>query len=252
MELFSPEIRVAIGRYTFSRGIELELNSCEDTYYDWAKVRFVSPFEQKVTLAQRDPASVLLGYNGSFETVFVGYATCDFASGEIRNEVVLKDGMLLLESVQVNNTFMAVTPQEIVSYVANQAGVSSLVLDETPYQPMACLPVLRRNGIQAIRDLDAYWRTSTKFYFQGGALHWGKADAQDQIYQFEYAKNIIRMERSDGYWELQTVSVPFIRHSQIIRVTHPKISGDFKVHRVRVSSWGAGFIRTTLYFKEAV
>jgi hypothetical protein len=251
MELFSPEIRVAIGGYTFSRGFELELNSCEDTYYDWAKVRFVSPFEQKVTLARLDPATILLGYNGSFETSFVGYATCDFVSGTTGNEIVLKDGMMLLETVQINNTFLQVTPQEIVSYVANQAGITALSLDETPYPPVACLPIVQRNGIQAIRDLDACWRTATKFYFQGGALHWGKADEQAEVYHFEYAKNIISLQRDGGYWELQTVSVPFVRHSQTIRITHPKVSGDFKVHRVRVSSRGPGFIRTTLYFEEA-
>lgn len=251
MELFSPEIRVVIGGYTFSRGIELELNSCEDTYYDWAKVRFVSPFEQKVSLSRMDPASVLLGYKGSFEKVFAGYATCDFTSGTTGNEVILKDGMMLLESVQVNNTFMAVTPQEVVSHVANQAGISSLVMDETPYQPVACLPIVQRNGVQTIQDLDTCWRTATKFYFQGGALHWGKADEQAKIYHFEYMKNIISLQRDGGYWELQTVSVPFVRHSQMIRITHPKVSGDFKVHRVRVSSRGPGFIRTTLYFKEA-
>lgn len=250
MELFSPLIQVQIGGYTFTRGVELHYCSSDETYFDWVKVRFVSPFEQNVSVTKNDPAAVLLGYNEQFEKVFEGYATCNFTSGETGNELLLKDGMILLETVRVNNTFMQTTPQEVIRYVANLAGVRTLVLDETPYQPIACLPILQRNGIQAIRELDAHWRLNQRFYFQNGALHWGKADEQTQLYCFAHAKNIIHFARADGFRELQTVSVPFIRHSQKIRVTHPQFTGDLTVRRVRTDTRGPGFIRTILYCKE--
>lgn len=250
MELFSPQIAVGIGAYTFEKGVELEISSCRDTPFDWAKIRFVSPFEHKITLARREPATIWIGYNGEFSKVFVGYSTCDFTSGDTGNEVILKDGMLLLEDARINNTFLKATPQEIIRYIAKQAGATKLLLDETPYRAIPCLPILSQNGIRAIRSLDDYWRIHSRLYFEADCLCWGRDGEQSELYHFEYAKNIISLRLADGCWELQTVSVPFVRHSQMIRVTHPSISGDFRVDRLRVATWGRGFIRTWLYFKE--
>lgn len=251
MELFSPQIRVITGKYTFSKGLELEINSSEDTYYDWVRLRFVRPMERTVAIARREPVTVQLGYNGSYEPVFTGYTTTDFSSGSDADTLLAKDGMQLLEDVQINSTFTAATPQEIIRYCAGQAGITQLQLDTTVYQPRARLPVIGRNGIQTIQSLGACWRIQPKFYFQDNVLFWGMTAPQKQIYHFEYAKNIIDLRRTDGYWELVTVSVPFVKHSQTIRITHPLVSGDFKVSRVRVNTKANGFIRTTLYFKGA-
>lgn len=251
MELYSPQIQVNVGQYAFSKGIELEINSCEDTYYDWARLRFAVPMEQKLTVARRDKAQIRLGYNGDFSTVFTGYATNDFTSGSNGNEIILKDGMLLLEDARINNTFVQTTPQEIIQYAANLAGITQLQLDPAPYQPIGCLPIFSTDGIRAIKSLGGYWGISPKFYFQDDTLCWGAAFKQSKLCHFEYGKNIISLQLVDGYWELTTVSVPFVKHSQQIKVTSPKITGTFAVNRVRVTTKPQGFIRTILYFKGA-
>lgn len=251
MELFSPQIMVITGKYTFSKGLELEINSCEDTYYDWVRLRFVRPMEQTVAIARREPVTVQLGYNGIFETVFTGYATTDFSSGSDADTLLIKDGMQLLEDVKINSTFTNATPQEIIRYCAGQAGITAMQLDATVYQPRARLPIIDRNGIQTIQSLGTYWRIQPKFFFQDDFFYWGMTAPQKQIYHFEYAKNIIDLQRTDGYWVLTTVSVPFVKHSQTIRITHPLVSGDFKVSRVRVNTKANGFIRTTLSLKGA-
>ena len=249
MELFSPLIRVITAKYTYTKGLELEINSCEDTYYDWAKLRFVRPMEQTVSIARHERITIQIGYNGSFATVFTGYAATDLTASANANELLLKDGMLLLEDVRINSTFLNTTPQEIIRYCAGLAGITQLQLSTAVYQSRACLPIIGQNGIQIIQSINTYWRIQPKFFFQDDVLYWGITAPQSKLYCFEYSKNIISLQLTDGYWELVTVSVPFVKHSQMIRVKHPNISGDFKVHRVRVSTQASGFIRTTLSFK---
>lgn len=251
MELFSPQIRVTTEKYIFIKGLEIEINSNQETAFDWAKLIFVSPMREKVRIGQREKVRIELGYNGDFQQVFTGYATSGFLSGAYENEVLLKDGMLLLESVTINNTFTQAMPQEIIRYCCNQAGVTRMELDPSPYQPLAALPVFRQSGLRTIQSLGRYWRITPKLFFQGDCLYWGFTEKQSKLYHFEHGKNIISLRLADGLWELQTVSVPFVKHSQRIRVTHPTISGDFTVRRLRITTSPRGFIRTTLYFKGA-
>ena len=68
------------------------------------------------------------------------------------------------------------------------------------------------------------------------------------VYNFEYGVNIITLERPLGLWELETVSMPFIKHSQKINITHTKVSGEFEVQKVVFATRETGFIRTTIYF----
>lgn len=250
MNLFSPQVEVLTSKYCFTGGFEVEINSCEDTYYDWAKLRFVSPMEHKVTIPFKEKVAVHLGYNGNFESSFTGYATTDFVSGRDANEIILKDGMLLLEDVKVNSTFTNASPQEIVRYCTNLAGIAKVELASNIYQPKARLPIVA-NGISAIKSLGSAWRINPKFFFQDDTFYWGCAPKQSKLCCFEYAKNIISFDLTDGYWQLETVSVPFIKHSQVIQVSHPKASGTFKVHRVRVNTQSNGFIRSTLFCKAS-
>ena len=249
MQLFSPQIRIMTQRYIFSQGVEVEIGSGADTYYDWAKLRFTRPFEQTVTISNRERVQLQLGYNDSYDTVFTGYAATDFTSGSYANEVLLKDGMLLLADVTVNHTFVQATPQDIVRFIAGQAGVRSLQLDSGIYQPRAAVPIFQKTGIQALGALGNYWPITPKFFFQDDTLFWGTSAQQTKLYHFEYGKNIIDLQLQGGHWELLTVSVPFIKHSQQIKITHPELSGTFPVHRVRVTTKTRGFIRTSLYFR---
>lgn len=251
MDLFSPQIEITTERFSFTKGIEIEINSNEDTAYDWAKLRFVSPFEQVVTIKKRERVGILLGYNGALSAGFTGYAMSDLTTGNDGNEVILRDAMLLLEAVRVNNTFLNITPQEVISYVANLAGVTKMRLDQTAFPPLACLPIFEQSGAQVLRSLGGFWGISPKLFFQDDTLFWGTAAKQTEVYHFEYGKNIVSLNLAGGFWELETVSVPFVKHSQNIKVTHPKISGDFKVSRVRVTTKPSGFVRTILYFKGA-
>ena len=246
-ELFYPDIRVQLGKYIFSQGTELGVYSSQDSYFDWAKVRFVRQFRDKISLTAREKAVVQLGYNGVFDDVFEGYVSKPY-SGSALNEILLKDDMLLLEETLINKSFLNASPQEVLTYCLQKAGVREYRLDSTRYRTKPRFAVEQKDVISVINGINSAWSIAQRFFFQGGVFYWGVKPEQAKVYQFEYGSNIIALNKSAGAWELETVSAPFIKHSQLIDVEHPEVSGRFEVKRIVFTTNEAGFIRTYIYF----
>ena len=76
----------------------------------------------------------------------------------------------------------------------------------------------------------------------------GRKPEQKKVTVFEYGVNVLTLTRSGGVWELETVSVPWVKHSHKISIEHPKISGEFEVKKVITKTDDSGFIRTSIYF----
>ncbi|BFH11083.1 hypothetical protein J6TS7_02830 [Paenibacillus dendritiformis] len=248
MELFYPEVRATIGEYEFQAGIEIEVYSSSVSYFDWAKVRFTEQFRDEIAISKRAPASIELGYDGEFHDVFEGYVVSPYSSGD-QNEIILKDGMILLEETIISNTFLDVTPQEMLNYLLGKAGISNSVLSPKMFPKKARLPIVQKTALAVIEEIRSVWKVQQMpFFFSGDVFYWGEQPEQTVVYEFVYAENIISLERSGGAWELETVSVPFVRHSHVIRVQHPKVSGEFTVKKVVFSTSESGFIRTRIYF----
>ena len=247
-ELFYPEIGVQIGNYALKKGIALEVCSDGESYFDWAKVRFTPEFQDTLTLQKKDPGSVYLGYDGLMEEVFTGYIAQGYNQGDQMDEILLKDGMLLLEETLISETFLDTTPEEILQYCLELAGVTNYRLQEGAYQPKKVVPVSRKNGIEVLKEVGSLWGIRNKFYFSGGVFYWGTAPEQEQIYRFEFGVNILNLSKMFGSWRLDTVSAPFLRHSQMIEVSHPKLSGTFEVKKVLFTTNDSGFIRTAIWF----
>jgi len=119
-ELFYPQIAVLAGPYVFDQGVKIEVSSSKVSYFDWAKIRFTGQYQEKISLARKDAAQIMLGYNGVFDEVFTGYVAEPYNEGGFADEVTLKDEMLLLEETVVNNTFLDTTPQEMIAYFLAQ------------------------------------------------------------------------------------------------------------------------------------
>ena len=61
--------------------------------------------------------------------------------------------MQRLEGVTISETFLDVTPQEIVRYLLEVAGISNFQISQEVYQPKKVVPVAQKNGIQVlVRD----------------------------------------------------------------------------------------------------
>lgn len=247
VDLFYPDMLVQLGSYTFERGIEIEAYSSADSYFDWAKVRFTEQFQDQVEISRRDIANVQLGYHEQFVPVFGGYVVSPYSGGD-QNEIVLKDDMILLEDTEITYTFLDVTPQEILTFCLGKAGIKEFQIDAKTFPKKAVVPIQRKNVIAVIEAIHTLWRIDVPFYFADGVFYWGKQPEQAHVYQFEYAENIISLQRKGGMWEMETVSAPFIRHSNLIRVDHPLITGEFAVKKTVFYTNANGFIRTTITF----
>lgn len=248
MELFYPGIGVQIGAYSIKKGIEIETCSDAESYFDWAKIRFTDPYQTQIGIAKGDEMSIYLGYSGIMEEVFTGYVSSPYNRAQGKNEILAKDEMQRLEGVTISETFLDVTPQEIVRYLLEVAGISNFQISQEVYQPKKVVPVAQKNGIQVLEEIRRLWQIQKRFYFSGGVFYWCTNPEQKQTYLFEYGFNIIRLERSMGSWELETVSMPFIHHSQTIKVIHPAYTGSALVKKVLFKTNDAGFIRTYITF----
>lgn len=244
-DFFYPEIQVDIGNYTFKKGIEVEVISTKDSYFDWAKVRFTKGFNQKITLKKYDEIKILIGYNQNLNEVFTGYLA---KSGAAKNEVVFKDKMILLERTTITNTFLNVIPQELIKYLLDKAGIKNYKLSEEFYPSKKQFPVYEKNLISLLNEINTNWNIENKFFFQNDVFYWGSKAEQKYKYTFEYAKNIISLEKINDEWELTTVSIPLIKHGDVIGIDHYQISGDFVVNKIIFTTTQDGFIRTKIYF----
>lgn len=247
-ELYHPQIAAQIGPYAFDQGIEIEVYSSQESYFDWAKIRFTEQYQASIALERKNTAAIELGYNGSFEEVFAGYVAQGYDGGSYANEITLKDEMLLLEETDVNSTFLDTTPQEIIGYLLTQAGVEAMELSSQVYPVRKQVPIRKMDVIQAINAVHAAWGIKNKFFFSGGVFYWGMTPKQAKVYAFEYGVNILALERVGGAWELETVAAPFVKHSHKIAVDHPRVSGEFEVKKVVTLTNDSGFIRTKIYF----
>lgn len=248
-ELFYPEVEARIGDYIFSAGIALDIYSDKKSLYDWAKVRFTKEFQDKVNLSAMDKAEILLGYDGVLQPVFSGYVTKSYNNASSADEIILKDQMLKLGGVSVTNTFIDVLPQEIATYALNKAGVTNMKLAETTYPAKPRVSVGKKSVPEVLKLIQDLWSTGDMTAcIRDGVFYWGVTPPQENTYQFVYGENIISISRESGFWILETISMPFIRHSDIIQVTHPKISGAFEVQQMMFSTNQNGFIRTRICF----
>lgn len=247
VELFHPQISVQVGDYQITDGIELKLCSDKASYYDWAKIKFTEQMQPALALARRDPAKISLGYDGVMEEVFSGFVSRPYNSIGA-DEIALKDEMLRLEETVINHSFADATPQEIIAFCLNRAGITRMQLSTQGYPTRRQTMIQRMTAIDAINRVQAIWGIKHRFFFLGSTFYWGTKPPQEKVYTFERGVNILSLERFGGMWELETVAAPFVHHSQRIEVIHTKISGTVEVQKVITGTNDHGFIRTRIYF----
>lgn len=246
--LFQPQISVTIGKYIFTQGIGIEVHSARASRTDWARIRFTSELPSELSISRMETASIQLGYNGTLETVFEGFVAVPFSAADGANEITLTDASIKLSNTIITETFLDTTPQEIISYMLAQSGISSAILSDNDFPALKRVGIYQRLALGVIDDVHTAWAINYPAFFRGGTFYWGALPKQAAIYTFEYGVNIISLNRVNGMWELETLSAPFIRHSDQIKIIHPQATGTFTVSSVTFRTNEDGFIRTSICF----
>lgn len=247
-KLFYPDKQIQIGKYIFCEGISLKTYSDKKAPFDWGKISFTKEFKEKLELNELDEVSIKLGYEGELEETFVGVLIKNYDTAEVMDEVIFRDRMQMLYKTTICATYLNCSPQEIIRDGLQKAGITQFVLTDTVYQPKARVPIVEKNMLGVLRQINSLWGIDVHGCFIKGIFYWGIKPEQEDILEFIYAENIISLDRAKGMWELVTVSVPSIQHSQMIKVTHPKITGSFEVEKVIFTTNEGGFLRTSIYF----
>ena len=246
--LFYPDLKVQIGKYVFQKGISLKLCSDKKLPYDWGNLRFTEEFQPSIALEEDASVTVCMGYNGILEEVFYGNLTREYNSYERADEILFKDRMLLLEKVWITDTYLNCTPQDIIEDGLRKAGITQYSLDRMAFPTKSVVSIRQKNMVDVLKQINSLWGIQYHGTFIKGIFYWGVKPEQKEIYEFEYADNILTLNREGGLWELVTVAMPFIQHSQIISVIHPKVTGEFEVEKVVSFTNPQGFTRTSIYF----
>ena len=244
--LLYPEWRVTIGTYVFRRGIQIECFSSKDAHADWCTVGLIPELLPRVEVAEGDKAVIELGYEGDYDCILSG-KVCPPANASAL-ELTIKDDMTRLDSVTIRGTFMDCTPQDIIRYIMETAGIVRYELSNTVYAKQEKIAISARRGTEAIKAVDALWGTNNSFFFRNGVFYWGIRPLQNYIYILDRG-NLLSLTKLGSLWEAATLGVPWIHHSDVIRIEHIKLSGLYEVEKVIIKNDDIGCIRQYVYFK---
>ena len=194
-----------------------------------------------------EAASIALGYDGEFDTLLTGY--CRKTTDDYWKEIIIKDAMIKLERTGIQGTFIDCTPQDIVKYVLSQAGIDSYRLSENDFGKTERLVVAKGNGVQALKQINSEWRTDIRFFYEDRMFYWGCKPEQKNVYMLEESNNILSLQKKGKLFEIETLGVPWIHHSEEIEVIHSKYTGTVTVETTIIKSSEQGFTRMYLYFR---
>lgn len=246
-KLISPEFRISTEKYEITSGMEVECFSSRESRSDWCRVELTSQLQSLVTYEDMEPGTVELGYEDDYDTLLSGY--CRRAEGDYWKEILIRDAMIKVERTEVKGTFTFCTPQDIIRYVLTQAGIADYKLDSAEYGKKDAFIVNRQNGIKTIAQVNSTWGIDNDFFFRDGVFYWGCKPEQENIYVLEESENILSLKKYGDLYEIETLGVPWIHHSQEVEVLHSKYSGVVKVEKTIVKSDANGYTRMYIYFK---
>lgn len=246
-KLISPEFCISIGRYEITSGMEVECFSSRVSRSDWCKIELTSQLQGIIQYKDMEEATVELGYDDDYDTLLSGY--CRKTAGDFWKEIVIRDAMIKLERTIIKAAFASCTPQDIIKYILVQAGIKNYQLNNTEYGKKNTFIINRQNGINAISQINSIWGIENNFFFQDGIFYWGLKPEQKVIYILEEDNNILSLKKYDELYEIETLGVPWIHHSQDIEVSHSKYSGAVNVEKTIIKSDASGYTRMYIYFK---
>lgn len=246
-KLLTPEFKVILTDYILTNGIEVSCFSSRETKCDWCKVELTSQFQKLIFYEDFEPVKVMLGYDSDYDTLISGYARK--TDNDYWKEILIRDDMIKLERMKIKETFCYCEPQDIIRFILNRAGIEKYVLSENSYGSKDTIVINNENGINAIKEINSVWGLEKDFFFREGTFYWGCRPKQDVVYILREDENILSMQKYGELFEIETLGVPWIHHSQLIKVEHSKYNGMPLVEKTIIKSDAEGRVRMHIYFK---
>lgn len=246
-KLISPDFRICTEKYEITSGMEVECFSSREARSDWCRIELTSQLKGIVTYEDMEEAVVELGYGDDYDVLLSGY--CRKSENDYWKEILVRDAMIKIERVTVKGTFIDCTPQDIIKYILLQAGIKEYKLSEEDYGKRETFFVNSLDGVKAIAQVNTAWGIKNDFFFQNKVFYWGCRPLQEMVYLLEENENILSLKKYGDLYEIETLGVPWLHHSQEVELSHSKYSGTVKIEKTIVKSDANGYTRMYLYFK---
>lgn len=246
-KLISPEFRISTEKYELTSGMEVECFSSREARSDWCRVELTTQLQDIITYEDMEKATVELGYEDDYDILLPGY--CRKTEGDYWKEIMIRDAMIKVERTDIKATFINCTPQDIIRYVLIQAGITEYRLTDKEYGKKDTFIANKQDGIKTITQVNSIWGIDNDFFFQDEVFYWGCKPEQETVYILEESENILSLKKYGDLYEIETLGVPWIHHSQEIEVSHSKYSGTVNVEKTIIKSDSSGYTRMYIYFR---
>lgn len=246
-DYFSPEFLINIGNYEITKGIQLDLFLDLEKNSDVAILKFTPKILREINISKNDKVTIFLGYNGSFTKKFVG-TVFSFKN----DEVVAKNGFYTLFNILINKNFVNCDFMEILNFILNQAETTEKDIKDDVYPVKNLINIKNLNGIKAIDYIEKKWNIKNSvYYFENEKFIYNIDHQQEKNTVLKYGETIIDLQNlCPKIWEITTISVPDLKLRDIIEISHPKLTGKFKIIKLNFTINDYGFIRTKITIKE--
>lgn len=224
-EYISPTFEVNIGQFSFRKVKDFRVFSSRINPIDRAEIDLDTEETPTSSIAKDQPVEIWQGYREK--------GLWDIFSGTVQDvsparivTVYCKDAMEKLRKTKITQSFRNVRPQEIVNYALGKAGMTRAVICSRSLPQKHSFIVSGKNGIETLKLVNQSWGLDDwRFYTEpDGEFYWGpweesKRYQQGEIVTLEYGKSLLELTPSDEETgTLTTIALPFVRHSELIRI----------------------------------
>ena len=177
-----------------------------------------------------------------------------------------KDEALKLFKTNIIQTFLNVTPQDVINFGLKKAGITQIDLDSKVYPKKERFAAAGENASDLVRRVNTTWGISNDWYFKEKKFYWKPfTPISGPVYSYQYQQNILDLtfttdrepygQRTAGSTsssgKLLSVVSPWINYGQEIEIIWPEIKATrFIVEAVRHFMTEVGTLRTEIDFRE--
>lgn len=248
-KLITPRFKAVVGNLELSDGITAECYSSVTERCNYAVIELDRQLIGKVELADMMPAEVLLGYDDDYDTIVNGYVIAEWSSG---GKIHILDDTVLLMRTRITATFVDSTPQDVIRYGLEMAGITDYQLSAAYYPVCRSMPVYNASILDLIALVNKKWGIDASYYFVSGRFYWNTGLEQETIYILEEGKNILSYTEFCNEAEVKTIGIPWIHQGELVEIHHSRYSGQVRVTATKVKRDEKGQVRMFLTFQPEV
>lgn len=240
MQYISPIWNINIGAWTVNNMTSFDVYSARLSPTDRAKIELTKKGFPYGDITKGQKITIHQGYLGrGLWRIFAGKIT-DLIPRENNVTVLALDLMQDLK-VKLSRSFVSPVPQDIIKYGLSAAGITNYQLSAQVFPPKpgfiaaneSFVGVIKRvNDLWKIPDWGIYFDPEEKFYW--GPWEESPRYQQPSIPILEYGQNILshKLSKSGTQGELETIALPFLRHSHRVKIIDPRYWNQPQVVRL--------------------